>query len=66
MSLNATLDGQPLACEEGSKVSSRFEEGDVSLDCRFTVAQSADSKSVFGIWLVWSHAQHTGFELLAD
>lgn len=66
MSMAATLNGAPLTCEAGSTTSRRFEDGDVSLDCRFSVEGSAGAQNVLGVNLVWSHAQYTDFELISD
>lgn len=64
--MTATLDGLPLACENGSKTSLFGEDGDVSLECRFSIAEGAGNKHVLGVTLLWSHAQYTDFELRSD
>lgn len=63
MSMTATLNGEPLTCEKGSTTSRRFEDGDVSLDCRFSTTGTA---RVLGVALIWSHAQYVDFEFSAD
>jgi len=60
------LDGRPLVCAEGSKLSLFGEDGDISLECRFSITASAGSRPVLGVVVIWHHAQYTGFELLAD
>jgi hypothetical protein len=65
MSLAATVDGAGLACGSGSKTNSQFEDGEVSLECRFPVAESASSRTL-GVKLVWRHAQYTGYEFTID
>ena len=62
-SMEATLDGSPLACEKGSKTSLQGEDGDVSLECRFSLKEKAGTKHVFAAALTWRHAQYTDFEL---
>lgn len=65
-SMTATLNGSPLVCEQGSKTSLRFEDGDVSLECRFSISQTSGTQSVLAVSLLWSHAQYTDFELDSD
>jgi hypothetical protein len=62
-SMTATLDGAPLACEPGSKTSLMGEDGDVSLECRFSIAKEAGAERVLRVTLSWSHAQYAGFAL---
>lgn len=64
--MTATLDGAPLACAKGSKTSLFGEDGDVSLECRFAIDGKAGAAHVFGVTLLWSHAQYTDFELASD
>jgi hypothetical protein len=61
-----TLDGSPLECEKGSKTSLFGEDGDVSLECRFSITEKAGTQRVFGVTILWSHAQFTDFGLAAD
>ena len=65
-SMTATLNGVPLACEEGSKTKLFAEEGNVSLNCSFSIARSAGAEQLLRVNLLWSHAQYTNFELRAD
>lgn len=62
-SLTATLDGAPLACEKGSKTELMGEDGEVSLECRFSIAEKGGTKQVLGVTLSWRHAQYKDFEL---
>ncbi len=65
MSMIATLDGAELACGKGSKTTSQFEDGEVSLECRFPLAETTVARSL-GVKLAWSHAQYTDFELVLE
>jgi len=62
MALN--LDGAPLACDEGSKTQLMGEDGDVSLECRFSIPETAGAH-VLKVVLKWSHAQYTDAGLVA-
>ncbi len=64
--LEATLNGAPLDCADGSKTNTEGEDGEVSLDCRFTVAGNPAAHDVLRVALRWHHAQYMGFELKAD
>jgi hypothetical protein len=65
-SMTTTLDGAPLACDPGSKTSLMGEDGDVSLECRFSLAPAAGTKHVLQVLLKWSHAQYTDFEFVTE
>ena len=65
-SLAATLDGAPLACEEGSKTSLQGEDGEVSLECRFAIKDKAGTKHLLDVLLSWRHAQYKDFDLDSD
>lgn len=65
-SMTPSLDGVPLACEEGSKTSLMGEEGDVNLECKFSITQSAGTDHVLTVALSWGHALYTDFELDSD
>jgi hypothetical protein len=59
------LDGMPVACRPGSKTESRFEGGEVTLDCGFmAAARSADRRLEIKISL--HHLQLDRTELLLD
>jgi hypothetical protein len=62
-SITATINDAPLACDAGSKTSLFGEDGDVSLECRFRVAEKTDTKQVLKVTIRWYHAQYTDFEL---
>jgi hypothetical protein len=64
MSLKATLDGEPVECDPGSKTSSRFEDGEVRLECSFQLTAIRGTTRQLAITLLWNHAQlvSTGFE----
>lgn len=65
-SMTATLDGLPLACEEGSKTSLMGEDGDVSLKCNFSVTGKPGTKLILRVTLSWRHAQYTDFEFYSE
>ena len=65
-SMTPSLDGVPLACEEGSKTSLMGEDGDVNLECKFSITQSAGTDHVLTVTLSWGHAQYTDFEFDSD
>jgi len=66
LSMKPALNDQPLACEEGSKLESKFEDGEVSLECRFTVKAQAGTAQALGVAIVWTHAQYMDFSLTAQ
>lgn len=55
------LNEQALACEPGSKIELEGEEGDVSLECTFTVPAHLDGGHRLGVYVQWHHAQYTDF-----
>jgi hypothetical protein len=65
-SLTPTLDGKPLACDASSKTQTEGEEGDVSLECRFSITQSGSAAQAFRVVLAWHHAQYMAFELMPE
>jgi hypothetical protein len=65
-SMSAKLDGVPLACEKGSKTSLQGEDGDVSLECKFSINEKAGTEHALRVTLLWSHAQYTDFEFDQD
>ena len=65
-SMTTTLDGAPLACEKGSKTELMGEDGEVSLDCRFSTSGEAGTKHLLAVSVSWRHAQYKSFELAAD
>jgi hypothetical protein len=64
--MSATLKGAPLACDAGSKTSLFGEDGDVSLECRFSMTEKAGTELVLRMTIRWSHAQYTDFEFGAE
>ncbi|UUX97230.1 hypothetical protein [Aquabacterium sp. J223] len=62
---SAVLDGRPLACADGSKTASRFEDGDVTLDCGFTAPAGAAARRLV-VTLSLHHLQLDRTELQAD
>ena len=65
-SMEVTFNGSPLACEDGSKTSLAGEDGDVSLECRFSVAEKPEAKQILMVALRWRHAEYTSFEIKLD
>ncbi len=61
-----TLDGAPLACDPGSKTYLEGEDGDVALECRFSIAPGASATRSVRALLSWHHAEYTRFELVAE
>lgn len=64
--LEATLDGAPFDCADGSKTNTESEDGEVSLDCRFTVAANPAAPAVLVVAVRWHHAQYMGYTLSVD
>ena len=62
--ISGTLDGVPLACEEGSKTNTQGEDGEVSLLCRF-VLRPGPGERLLKFNVSWRHAFHTVHELQA-
>ena len=65
-SLKATLDGAPLECDDGSKLASFGEDGDVRLECRFRVNGQKGTTRLLAINLLWSHAQLVRTEFVIE
>ena len=65
-SMTVTLDGAPLACDKGSKTSLMGEDGEVSLECRFSISEKAGTNKVLDATVSWRHAQFKDFELGSD
>ncbi len=63
LSMSASLNQQPLTCDPGSKMSSRFEDGEISLECRFSVKAGAGPKQVLEMAIEWTHAQYSEYQL---
>ena len=62
-SIQTSLDGQPLKCEDGSKKELFAEDGNVSLHCRFAISGLSGSDSRLQVSIHWSHAEFTDFQL---
>lgn len=60
--LDARLDGEPLACDAGSKTSLFAEDGIVGLDCGFRVAPRSDGATL-EVSLTVHHAQFVSASL---
>lgn len=62
-SLEVAIGDTPVACDAGSKTSTESEDGDVTLDCRFTVSVKPDAATVLRASAKWFHAQYVGLEV---
>lgn len=66
VSLQSTeLDGVRVTCRVGSKTESRFEDGEVTLDCGFTAGASASSR-LLKVRISLHHLQLDRTELAPD
>lgn len=63
MWIDATLDGAPVRCEEGSKTRSEAEDGEMTLACRFRLEAPVGTKRILGVRIAWRHAEPAGFAL---
>ncbi len=61
--LDVALGDAPVACESGSKTSTEGEDGDVTLDCRFTAAVGPGPATALRVAAKWFHAQYVGLEV---
>jgi hypothetical protein len=64
-SIQASMDDQPLSCDDDSKMTLFAEDGDVSLYCRFSVNRNLGRDTHIKVRIHWSHAQYTNFELVS-
>lgn len=66
VSLQSTeLDGARVECRVGSKTESRFEDGEVTLDCRFTTVAGSSSHRL-KVRIALHHLQLDRTELVLD
>ena len=63
-SMKLAIDGEPLACDTGSKTHLMGEDGDVSLQCDFSTAAKSAAAGVLHVELIWSHAQYTRYQFV--
>lgn len=61
-SMTASLNGTALMCAAGSKTELMGEDGDVSLECKFSITEPTGTHHILRVLIKWSHAQYTGFE----
>ena len=64
-SMTLTLDGRALTCDPGSKTSLMGEDGEVSLECRFTADALATRPRKLVATVKFHHAEYTGADLSA-
>jgi hypothetical protein len=62
-SMEVALGDAPVACDAGSKTSTQGEDGDVTLDCRFTAPGGPGAATVLRASAKWFHAQYVGLEV---
>lgn len=60
--LQVAIAGAAVTCDAGSKTSTEGEDGDVTLDCRFTAAADPGAATLVQASARWFHAQFVGFE----
>ncbi len=61
-SLEVAIGGAPVACDSGSKTSTEFEDGDVTLDCLLTASVKPGAAKDLRVSAKWFHAQYVNFE----
>lgn len=62
-SMEVAIGDVPVACVDDSKTSTEGEDGDVALDCRFTVSVEPGAAHVLRASAKWFHAQYVGLEI---
>jgi hypothetical protein len=62
-SLEVSIGGAPVACDAGSKTSTEFEDGDVTLDCLLTASVEPAAAKDLRVSAKWFHAQYVNFEV---
>jgi hypothetical protein len=65
LAMTATLNGSPIACDEGSKLESEGEFGDIVLHCRFGLRPGAGTQRLRVI-VAWFHADLSEHQLVPD
>jgi hypothetical protein len=61
--LDVAIGDAPVACDAGSKTSTEGEDGDVTLDCRFSAPIQPGAATVVRVSARWFHAQYVGIEV---
>ena len=64
--LTPTLDGRALECAPGSKTFLEGEDGDVRVECRFSIAGNSGDRPQLRVELRWHHAQLADDGLFRD
>lgn len=64
-SIQPALEDRPLVCDPGSKTSLFAEDGDIGLECSFSIALPVDAVRTFKVTVKWNHAIYTDFEFVA-
>lgn len=62
-SIEVAIGNVPVVCDAGSKTSTEGEDGDVTLDCRFTASGHQGAGTVLRASAKWFHAQYVGLEV---
>ena len=63
LSMNLSLDGVPVACNQNSKTSLLGEDGNVSLECHFALDGTPGTKRMLGVLIQIWHAQLDAIKL---
>jgi hypothetical protein len=66
LSMEPLLNGKPLTCAPGSLLSSEFEDGDISLVCKFSLPPGTDTARLLSANFKWFHAEYVDYELAID
>lgn len=61
-----TINGETVNCDEGGKTSSMYEDGDITLECKFEVTALAGTQTVLMIRLKWYHAQLDALDFVSE
>jgi hypothetical protein len=62
-SIEVAIGDAPVICDADSKTSTEGEDGDVTLDCRFTASVEPGVSTMLHVVARWFHAQYVGFEV---
>ena len=65
-SLQVALDDAAVACEAGSKTSTEYEDGDVTLECRFGAPARSGNTMNLRASAKWFHADYVSHEIDAS
>lgn len=66
LSMAPTINGETVTCDEGGKTSSMYEDGDITLECKFGVTALAGTQRVLTIRLKFYHAQLETLDFVSE